>query len=403
MKQSRGSQHYVSIPMSDARPPRHPVLAVAADPKQDLPFVPGNTAELLVNGVRFFPVMLDAMRAARRSITLETFIWRPGRISEDFLEVMCERARAGVKVHVLVDGLGSADFTEEDRARLESAGVDYTKYHRRHAWHVKANINHRTHRKILVIDGRVGFTGGFCIDDAWLGDAESPDVWRETQVRLTGPIVAQLQAAFAVNWKKTTDVWLESEAYFPPLEATGPVVGQCSISGPGEGPRRTEAAYLAAINSARHRIDLANAYFIPDDRVRDALVAASRRGVHVRVVAPAINDSRFGRAASRSRFGPLLAAGVELHLYHAAMYHAKTMAVDDARVIVGSANFDHRSFRLNDEVLACLDNAQVAAEHRRMFEHDLRGAHRLTREEFEGRPWYLKFADHFAGLFRWFL
>lgn len=389
--------------MSDDRPPRHPILAAVADPERDLPFLPGNTAELLVNGVRFFPVMLDAMRSARRSITLETFIWRPGKVSNDFIEIMCERARAGVKVHVLVDGLGSGKFTDEDRARLESAGVNYTKYHRRHPWHLKANINHRTHRKILVVDGRVGFTGGFCIDDLWLGDAESTTVWRETQIRLTGPVVAQLQAAFAVNWKKTTDVWLEGERYFPRLDATGTVTGQCTVSGPGEGPHRTESAYLKAIDSASERIDLANAYFIPDDRVRDALIAASRRGVLVRIIAPAINDSAFGRAASRSRFGPLLAAGVEIHLYHAAMYHAKTMAVDDARVIVGSANCDHRSFRLNDEVLACLEDAHLADEHRRMFEHDLRGAHRLIREAFERRPWHLKFADHFAGMFRWFL
>jgi cardiolipin synthase A/B len=389
--------------MPDDRLPRHSVLAAVADPHRDLPFVPGNTAELLVNGVRFFPAMLDAMRAARRSITLETFIWRPGKISNDFIAVMCERARAGVKVHVLVDGFGSGKFRKEDRARLESAGVNYTKYHRRHPWQLKANVNHRTHRKILVVDGHVGFTGGFCIDDDWLGDAESAEVWRETQVLLTGPVVAQLQAAFAVNWKKTTGVWLEGGEYFPPLEPTGAVLGQCTVSGPGEGSRRTESAYLKVIDSARHRIDLANAYFIPDDCVRDALVAACGRGVHVRIIAPAINDSRFGRAASRSRFGPLLAAGAEMHLYHAAMYHAKTMGVDDTRVIVGSANCDHRSFRLNDEVLACLEDADLAAAHRRMFDHDLRGAHPLTREAFERRPWYLKFADHFAGMFRWFL
>jgi len=304
---------------------------------------------------------------------------------------------------VLVDGMGSADFTPEDRARFESAGVDYSKYHRRHWWHLKANINHRTHRKILVVDGRVGFTGGMCIDDRWLGNAESPEVWRETQVRLTGPIVAHLQGAFAVNWKKTTDVWLEGDDYFPTLEPTGWVIGQGSISGPSEGPHRTESAYLDAIHSARHRIDLANAYFIPDDGLRDALIAARSRGVQVRIIAPAINDAPFGRVAARSRFGRLLAAGVELYLYHAAMYHAKTMAVDDRLVIVGSANCDHRSFRLNDEILACLDGDQLAADHRRMFEHDLLGARRLTREDFERRPWHTKVADHFAGLFRWFL
>ena len=394
-------QHYAPC-MADELP-RHPVLAAAADSEREVDFVGGNTAEILINGAQFFPAMLEAMRAATKSITLETFIWRPGKISDEFIGVLCARAQAGVKVHVIVDGMGSADFSDNDCARFKDAGVDYCRYHRRHWWQVKANINHRTHRKILVVDGRVGFTGGMCIDDRWLGNADSPERWRETQVRLTGPIVAQLQAAFAVNWKKTTGDWLEAAIYFPPLEATGRVVGQCSISGPGEGPRRTERAYLHAVASARKRIDLANAYFIPDDRVRDALIAAARRGVQVRVIAPAINDSRFGRAAARSRFGPLLAAGVELHLYHAAMYHAKTMSVDDERVIIGSANCDHRSFRLNDEVLAFLVDRRFAADYRTMFENDLRGARRLTREEFEGRPWHLEFADHFAGLFRWFL
>ncbi len=389
--------------MYDAGLPHHPVLAIAADPERDLPFVPGNAAELLINGARFFPAMLDAMRAAQTSITLETFIWRPGKISNEFIAVMCERAREGVKVHVLLDGWGSADFTEDDRARLEAAGVEYSLYHRRHWWHFKPNLNHRTHRKILVVDGRVGFTGGFCIDDTWLGDAESTTVWRETMVQLTGPIVGHLQAAFAVNWKKTADVWLEGDNYFPPLEPTGNLIGQGSISGPSEGPRRTESAYLKAIQFARQRIDLANAYFIPDDCVRDALIAAAQRGVHVRIIAPAINDAPFGLMAARSRFGALLAGGVELHLYHRAMYHAKTMGVDDTRVIVGSANCDHRSFRLNDEVLACLDDAELAAAHRQMFEHDLRGARQLTREEFEARPWTRKCADQLAGLFRWFL
>lgn len=383
--------------------PHHPALVTVADPEREFSFVAGNTAKLLVNGARFFPAMLDAMRGARASITLETFIWRPGTISSRFINVMCERATAGVKVHVLVDGVGSAKFRAGDREQLEAAGVEFTVYHRHRWWHLKVNLNHRTHRKILVVDGRVGFTGGFCIDDTWLGDAESTAVWRETQVQLTGPIVAHLQAAFAVNWKKTTGIWLEGDRYFPTLEPAGLVVGRATVSGPGEGPQRTETAFIGAIESAHNSIDLPNAYFIPDDRVRDALIAACRRGVRVRVIAPAVNDSKFGRAAARSRFGPLLAAGVELSLYHRAMYHAKTMAVDDARVIVGSANCDHRSLRINDEVLACLNDAALAAEHRRMFEHDLTGAHRLTREAFAARPWFIKLADHFAGMFRWLL
>lgn len=375
----------------------------AIDPEADTAFVPGNSAEILVNGGRFFPAMLEAIRSARRSVTLETYIWCPGQISDDFVAALVARAQAGVKVHVLADGMGTLKFKREDRERLRTAGAEYYNYHRKYWWHVKANINHRTHRKILVVDGTIGFTGGMCIDDRWRGDAESTSCWRDTQVRMVGPVVAQLQAAFAVNWEKTTREQLRGEAYFPPIEPAGSTVAKCSLSGPGEGPERVEQDYLKAISAARESIDIGNAYFIPDDRVRSALVAACGRGVRIRIVVPAVNDSRFGRAASRSRWGPLLAAGVEFYLYRAAMYHAKTMAVDDMWVTIGSANFDHRSFRLNDEVLANFIDAGIGAAHREMFEHDLEGSSPLTREEFERRPWYIKCADYFAGLFRWFL
>ncbi len=379
------------------------VLQIVENPSADTEFVSGNTAEILINGSRFFPAMLAAMRGAKKTITLETYIWVPGEISEAFITTLCERAQAGVKVHVLVDGMGTLKFKREDRERLEAAGVEYHKYHRKHWWHVKANINHRTHRKILVVDGTVGFTGGMCIDDRWLGDADSPDVWRETQVRVTGPVVAQLQAAFAVNWTKTTSDRLEGEDYFPPISSTGQITAKCSISGPGEGSDHVERDYVTAISNARKCVDIANAYFIPDDLAIEAMVAARERGVRVRVVAPAINDSRFGRAASRSRWGKLLAAGVEFHLYHAAMYHAKTMAVDDRVVVIGSANFDHRSFRLNDEILANFIDPTLAAAHRAMFERDVGDSHPLTLAEFRSRPIYIKIADHLAGMFRYFL
>ncbi len=389
--------------MSAESAPGAATFAVVADSSADTPFLAGNTAELLVNGARFFPAMLAAVRAAETSITLESYIWGPGRMSDELIAALCERAQAGVKVHVLVDGMGTLKFKREDRECLRCAGVEYHKYHRQRWWHVKANINHRTHRKLLVVDGRIGFTGGMCIDDSWLGNADGPDRWRETVVRMTGPVVAQMQAAFAVNWEKTTGVRLLGAAYFPPLASTGVVRAKCAIGGPGEGPRRVEREYSALIGAARRSIDIGNAYVIPDDRLIEALQRACERGVRVRVVAPAINDSRFGRAAARSRWGKLLAAGVEMYLYEAAMYHAKTMAVDDTRVLVGSANFDHRSFRLNDEVVAHCIDPTLAAEHGQMFAHDLAQSRRLTLEEFRQRPWYIKLADHCAGMFRWFL
>ena len=363
-------------------------------------FVDGNRVEILVNGAEFFPSMLAAIREAKKTVTLETYIWSPGKISDDFIAALSERARAGVKVHVIVDGMGTLKFKDDDRERLKEAGVEFVKYGREHWWDVKPNINHRTHRKILVVDGKVGFTGGMCIDDRWLGDADSEKIWRETMVRIEGPAVRQMQAAFAVNWLKTTSSLLVGEDYFPKISNAGPILAHSYMSGPTDGPERVRIGYLFAITAARKSIDIANAYFVPDDLAIETLIQARKRGVRVRVVAPAINDSRFGRAASRSRWGRLLEAGVEFYLFQPAMFHPKTMVVDDLLVTIGSANFDNRSFSINDEITANLLDRGVAASHRKMFERDIKRSHQLTFEEFKNRPFYVKAADHFAGLFR---
>lgn len=362
-------------------------------------FTAGNKVQTLVNGDELFPAMLDAIRGAQKNITLESYIWSSGYISNQFIDALSERARAGVKVHVIVDGMGTLKLNSSDRQRMRDAGVEIYGYGREHWYEIKPHINHRTHRKILVIDGKVGFTGGMCIDDAWLGDAEHAGIWRETQVRVEGPVVRQMQAVFATNWMQTTSRLLLGEDYFPVIEKAGPAPALCYRSGPSEGPENARLGYLFAIAAARERIEIANAYFIPDDLSIDLLVEALGRGVRVRIIVPAINDSAFGRAASRSRWGELLAAGAEMYLYHQAMFHAKTMVVDRLLVTIGSANFDNRSFSINDEITLKVLDRQVAAEHQRIFERDLQGSRRLTREEFEHRPFYVKWADHFAGLF----
>ena len=380
--------------------PTSPAFANAMGTAVDAEFLDGNAVEIQINGVEFFPSMLKAIRAATKSVTLETYIWTPGKISDEFIAALTERAGAGVKVHVIVDGMGTLKFKDEDRERLRAAGVQFFKYGREHWWDIKPNINHRTHRKLLVVDGRIGFTGGMAIDDQWLGDADSPETWRETQVRIEGPAVRQMQSTFAVNWLKTTSSLLVGEDYFPKVEPVGRTLAHVYKSGPRDGPEYARIGYLFAISAARASIDIANAYFIPDDLAIETLVRARRRGVRVRIVVPGINDSRFGRAASRSRWGPLLKAGVEIYRYQPAMYHAKTMAVDDYFVTIGSANFDNRSFTINDEISASFLEPRVAAAHRRMFEKDISRSHRVTFEEFQNRPFYIKAADRFAGLFR---
>lgn len=381
--------------------PADALFVSAMGPLVGAEFTRGNLVETLVNGDEFFPAMLDAIRAAKRSITLESYIWASGHISNQFIEALTERARAGVKVHIIVDGMGTLKLNDTDKEKMREAGIEIYKYGREHWYEVKPDINHRTHRKLLIIDGKVGFTGGMCIDDSWLGNAEHDKVWRETQVRVEGPAVRQMQAVFATNWLQTTASLLLGEDYFPPHTAEpGGGLAMCYRSGKNEAPQNARLGYLFAIAAARKSIDIANAYFVPDQLSTDMLVEARARGVRVRIIVPAINDSAFGRAAARSRWGPLLDAGAEIYLYEPAMFHAKTMVVDDVLLTIGSSNFDNRSFSLNDEVtLKVLDRA-VAADNVKIFEDDLRRSRRVTREEYIARPWYVKLTDQFCGLFR---
>jgi cardiolipin synthase len=375
-------------------------FASAMGPLTGAEFTDGNRIDVLVNGDEFFPAMLHAIAQARQTINLETYIWESGYVSNKFIDALAERARAGVKVHVLVDGMGSLKFHRSDRERLREAGADVVVYGREHWYEIKPNINHRTHRKLMIVDGRIGFTGGMCVADSWLGNANTKHVWRETQVRVEGPAVRQMQAVFTTNWLQTTSALLLGENYFPKITTAGDALAHCFKSGPDENPQAARLGYLFAIASARKSIDIAHAYFVPDDLAIEMLLEARARGVRVRVIVPAINDSRFGRAASRSRWGRLLAAGVEFYLYQPAMYHCKTMAVDDVLVTVGSANFDNRSFSINDEVSLDVLDRGFAAEHHRIFERDLKASVPLTREQFEGRAWYVKVADQVCGLFR---
>ena len=381
--------------------PASPVFANSVGPLLGAEFTIGNKVELLTNGDQFFPVMLAAIAGAKKSITLETYIWSSGRISDQFIAALIERAQHGVKVHALVDGMGALHFKKEDQRRLIEGGVEFVYYGREHWYQLKPNINHRTHRKLLIIDGQVGFTGGMCIDDLWTGNATLQDHWRETQIRVEGPAVRQMQAVFTTNWLLTTTKLLIGPDYFATYN--GPRDGslvQCYKSGPSEDPENARISYLAAIAGARKSLRISHAYFVPDDLAIDMLLAARKRGVAIQVIIPAHNDSRFGRAASRSRWGKLLEAGVEFYRYEPAMYHCKTMIVDDIFMTIGSVNFDNRSFGINDEVGVNVIDRDLARSGLRQFEDDLKHSERLTFEEFNSRPRWQKVVDQFCGLFR---
>jgi cardiolipin synthase len=395
------SARIVSYPIELDYGPEDPVFADSMGPMLGAEFTRGNAVKLHSNGDDFFPAMLAAIRGAQQSITLETYIWSSGRISDEFIDALIERARHGVKVHVLGDGMGMLKFKQADQDRLLAGGVDFIVYGREHWWQVKPNINHRTHRKLLIIDGRVGFTGGMCIDDSWTGNARERDHWREIQIEVEGPVVRQMQSVFLTNWLQTTGRLLTGPAYFPaeypPRQGAR---AQCYKSGPGEDPENARVSYLMAIAAARKSIRIQHAYFVPDDLALGMLLEARRRGVEIDIIIPAHNDSRFGRAASRSRWGRLLEAGVRFHRYNPAMYHCKMMMVDDLFLTIGSVNFDNRSFGINDEVAINTLDAGVARAGLKLFAADLAESTPLTLEEFRARPWWQKLVDHFCGLFR---
>ena len=362
--------------------------------------VGGNRITPLRNGDRIFPAMLEAIRAARSTINFETYIYWSGDIGREFAEALSERARAGVAVRVMLDWVGAGKIDEAIVARMEEAGVVVVRYHPL-KWYNLSRLNNRTHRKLLVVDGAVGFTGGVGIADVWRGDAQDPDHWRDSHFQVEGPIVAQLQAAFMDNWIETRGEVLHGEEYFPALRPVGPHCGQVFQSSSDGGSESVRLMYLLSIAAARRSLRIANAYFVPDDLSVRHLVEAARRGVRVEVIVPGkYIDFGVVRKASRARWGPLLEAGIAIYEFQPTMYHTKVMVVDDLWVSVGSTNFDSRSFRLNDEANLNLLDPDLAAELTGHFEEDKVRSHRMTLEAWRRRPWRQKLQERAAEMVR---
>jgi cardiolipin synthase len=361
--------------------------------------LPGNKVDTLVNGDEIFPAMLQAVRGARRSITFESYIYWKGDIGRQFAEALAERARAGVQVRVLLDWAGSYKMDEDSINEMGRAGVQIMKYHKPR-WFRFRHLNNRTHRKLLVVDGTVGFTGGVGIADNWTGNATDPDHWRDTHFRIEGPVVAQIQGAFADNWTQATGEVLHGDAFFPPLAPAANLPAQMFKSSIDGGAESMQLMYLLSIAAARESIDLSMAYFIPDDHTLDHLVAALKRGVRVRIVLPGRHtDSWLVRRASRAHWGRILENGAELYEYEPTMFHCKVLVVDGLWTSVGSTNFDTRSFRLNDEANLNVYDRAFAARQRAVFERDLQQSRRITYDEWRGRPWYDKAMEHTVAFF----
>jgi cardiolipin synthase len=363
-------------------------------------FLPGNRVTALYNGDEVFPAMLDAIRSARRTITFESYIYWSSAIGRRFTAALAERARAGVHTHVLIDWAGSQKVDQDDIARLRQAGVEVVLY-RPLRFYDFDRINHRTHRKLLIVDGRVGFTGGLGIADQWLGHAQDKEHWRDSQFRAEGPVVAQLQAAFMDDWFETRGVVLDGPGYFPDLDRQGPALGQVFWSSPRGGNGNLRVMFLLAIAAATRRILIANAYFVPDETTVEMLVAARRRGVDVEIIVPGpVLDAQVVRRASKETWGPMLEAGVAIYEYQPTMYHPKVMVVDDVWASVGSTNFDDRSFRLNQEDNLNVYDREFAAGQAAAFARDRAVSRRITLEAWRRRPLWERIQERAAGVLR---
>jgi cardiolipin synthase len=361
------------------------------------PIVDGNQVDVLLNGDAIFAAMLKEIANAKQTITFETYIYWSETIGKEFSDALSERARAGVKVHVLLDFIGSIKMDNASMAAMEAAGVKLERFHKP-VWWKLTKLNNRTHRKVLVVDGKVGFTGGVGIADQWRGTAQDKQHWRDTHFRVEGPVVGQMQAVFADNWTKATGVVLDGPAYFPPLTSKGSQAAQMFSSSPSGGSESMLLMYLMSITAAQHSIDLSSSYFVPDDLTIKALVAAAKRGVKIRIITPGDDiDSDVVRAASRARWGPLLQAGIAIAEYQPTMYHVKALTVDALMVSVGSTNFDNRSFSLNDEANLNVIDATFAKEQVKVFNADWARAKVISYAAWQDRPLLEKAYSHLAS------
>ena len=364
------------------------------------PLVDGNHIRALQNGDAIFVAMLTAIRSANQSVCFETFIYWSGVVGRQFSEALSERAKAGVPVHVILDGVGTGRLDNESLEMMRDAGVLIERYHPL-TWKTISSFNNRTHRKLLIIDGTVGFTGGVGIADKWRGNAANPEEWRDVHFEVRGPVVAQMQATFMDNWIKTKAKVLHGDAYFPPLESVGDQPMQFFKSSPDEGSESVRLMYLLSISAAQRSIYLSSSYFVPDELSLTMLCTAAKRGVRIVIIVPGENiDTKITRRASRARWGSLLEAGIKIHEYQPTMFHCKVMIVDEQWVSVGSTNFDSRSFRINAEANLNIHDAAFAAEKIEVFNKDLQSSKHITHDMWKRRPMSERVVEWFASLVR---
>ena len=351
------------------------------------PFVKDNRITVLTDGDQFYPAMLKDITGAKKTITMEAYIYWEGEIGRRFAKALAAKSREGVVVKLLLDALGSASIGKEIQRILKEGGCELVWYNPIRLRTI-GRINNRTHRKSLIVDGRISYTGGAGIADHWTGNGQDPKHWHDVQIRVEGPGAVGLQTGFAQNWLDTTGELVSGEGFFPPSDAAGTMAAQTILSTPEAGSSAVRTMYYLSIVSARSSLYIANPYFIPDDSSTEILAAAAERGVDVKVMVAGIhNDMRISRYSSIHLYGKLLEAGVEIYEYNRTMLHQKTMVVDGIWSTVGTTNFDNRSFALDEESNICVYDRRLAGQLEEIFKRDMKECEQITLSKWQSRGW----------------
>ena len=357
---------------------------------------PHTSVDVLPNGENFYTAELEAIRKAEKNINLEAYIFKDGEIATRLIDALTERAKVGVKVHVVLDGVGSGiATTKSDFEKLTKAGGKVSFYHPLR-WYNLSRYNNRTHREILVVDGKVGFVGGAGIADHWWRSKEKNPRWRDNMFRITGDAVTSLQGTFVENWLQASEEVLNGIEYFPDGANAGKVTALVVNSTPSVGgSTRARILFQTLLASARKSIQITTPYFMPDESVRKELInAVQKRGVEVTVLtAGEHSDHWLSRTSSRRLYGDLLKAGVKIYEYQPSMIHAKVMVIDGLWSVVGSTNFDNRSFGLNDEVNLAGCDPELADSLHKLFQQDLGQSREISYQEWKSRPWHEKLRE----------
>jgi cardiolipin synthase len=389
-----GVPPHLELPRLDIK---QPAFAATLGAYTGTTVVGGNRVEILLNGEEIFPAKLALIRSARRTINYAQYVFEDGEPAKEVARALAERCSAGITVNVLLDAVGTLAMPAEYRDEMQRAGCNVETFRPLSPFAID-RVNYRNHRRILVVDGVAGVTGGSGISGKWSGNGRQEGHWRDTDVLLEGPVVEQLQGAFAENWLEATGVAIGGPEYFPRrrLNAKGDVDAQVVRSSPAGGSTAMYTMFLLALASAQHSIHITNPYFVPDDKMITTLVTAAEHGVKVKLLIPGAIDHNLVRQASRSELGRLLKSGVEIYEYRPALLHAKTMVVDGIWATVGSTNLDHRSFSLNEELNVAIYDVDTAQRLERVFEDDLRLSRRVTYKDWNHRGVASRFLELLA-------